>query len=153
MTDSLNGAKNGPTDCCPIIGLKDRGMLEDTSLVVWGGEFGRTSMRENRSGQVLKFVGRDHHPSAFTIWMAGGGVKPGMTFGQTDDMGYEIVQDPVEVRDLHEQCSISWGSIPPTELSVPGPRSKAYRANPLELSAISHDRFPRDLAHGSFTNP
>jgi uncharacterized protein (DUF1501 family) len=80
--------------------LKDRGMLEDT-LVVWGGEFGRTSMRENRSGQVLKFVGRDHHPSAFTIWMAGGGVKPGMTFGQTDDMGYEIVQDPVEVRDLH----------------------------------------------------
>lgn len=80
--------------------LKDRGMLEDT-LVVWGGEFGRTSMRENRSGQVLKFVGRDHHPSAFTIWMAGGGVKAGMTFGQTDDMGYEIVQDPVEVRDLH----------------------------------------------------
>jgi hypothetical protein len=80
--------------------LNDRGMLEDT-LVVWGGEFGRTSMRENRSGQVLKFVGRDHHPGAFTIFMAGGGVKPGMTFGQTDEMGYEIVKDPVEVRDLH----------------------------------------------------
>jgi uncharacterized protein (DUF1501 family) len=80
--------------------LQDRGMLEDT-LVVWGGEFGRTSMRENRGGQVMKFVGRDHNPGAFTIWLAGGGVKPGMTFGQTDEMGYEIVKDTVEVRDLH----------------------------------------------------
>ena len=75
-------------------------MLEDT-LVVWGGEFGCTSMREIRSGQVLKFIGRDHHPGAFTIWMAGAGVKSGMTHGLTDDMGYEIVEDPVEVRDLH----------------------------------------------------
>jgi len=58
-------------------------------------------MRENRSGQVMKFVGRDHNPGAFTIWLAGGGVKPGMTLGQTDDLGYEIVKDPVEVRDLH----------------------------------------------------
>jgi hypothetical protein len=80
--------------------LKQRGMLEDT-LVVWGGEFGRTSMRENRNGQVMKFVGRDHNPDAFTIWMAGGGVKPGMSYGQTDEMGYEIVKDPVEIRDLH----------------------------------------------------
>jgi len=80
--------------------LKDRGMLEDT-LVVWGGEFGRTSMRENRSGQVMTFLGRDHNPGAFTIWMAGGGIKAGMTHGQTDDMGYEIVKDPVDVRDLH----------------------------------------------------
>ena len=80
--------------------LKNRGMLEDT-LIVWGGEFGRTSMRENRSGQVMKFVGRDHNPGAFTIWLAGGGVKPGIAFGQTDDLGYEIVKDPVEVRDLH----------------------------------------------------
>ncbi len=80
--------------------LKNRGMLEDT-LIVWGGEFGRTSMRENRSGQVMKFVGRDHNPGAFTIWLAGGGVKPGMALGQTDDFGYEIVKDPVEVRDLN----------------------------------------------------
>lgn len=80
--------------------LKTRGMLEDT-LVVWGGEFGRTSMRENRGGQVMTFVGRDHNPGAFTIWMAGGGVNPGMTYGQTDEMGYEIVKDPVEIRDLH----------------------------------------------------
>ena len=80
--------------------LKGRGLLEDT-LVVWGGEFGRTSMRENRGGQVMKFVGRDHNPGAFTIWMAGGGVKPGMAFGQTDELGYEVVKDLVEVRDLH----------------------------------------------------
>ncbi len=79
--------------------LKDRGMLDDT-LVVWGGEFGRTPMRENRGGQEMKFVGRDHHPGAFTIWMAGGGAKPGFSYGQTDEMGYNVVKDPVEVRDL-----------------------------------------------------
>jgi uncharacterized protein DUF1501 len=80
--------------------LKQRGMLEDT-LVVWGGEFGRTPMRENRNGQEMKYVGRDHNPGAFTIWLAGGGVKSGITHGQTDEMGYEIVKDPVEIRDLH----------------------------------------------------
>jgi len=80
--------------------LKERGLLEDT-LVVWGGEFGRTPMRENRNGQEMKYVGRDHNPGAFTIWLAGGGVKPGITHGQTDEMGYEIVKDPVEIRDLH----------------------------------------------------
>ena len=79
--------------------LKQRGMLEDT-LIVWGGEFGRTSMKENRNGGS-PFVGRDHNPGAFTIWMAGGGAKSGYTHGETDAMGYEIVKDPVEVRDLH----------------------------------------------------
>src|SRR6202023_4044213 len=58
-------------------------------------------MRENRSGQVMPFAGRDHNPCAFTIWMAGCGIKPGMALGETDAMGYEIVKDPVEVRDLH----------------------------------------------------
>jgi len=80
--------------------LESRGLLEDT-LVVWGGEFGRTPMRENRGGQEMKYVGRDHNPSAFTIWLAGGGVRPGISHGETDDMGYEIVKDPVEIRDLH----------------------------------------------------
>lgn len=79
--------------------LKDRGLLDET-LVVWGGEFGRTPMRENRGGQQMKFIGRDHHPGAFTIWMAGGGVKPGISYGETDAVGYDIVQNPVEVRDL-----------------------------------------------------
>lgn len=80
--------------------LKERGMMEDT-LIVWGGEFGRTSMRENRGGQVMTMVGRDHNPGAFTIWLTGAGVKQGITHGQTDEMGYEIVKDPVEIRDLH----------------------------------------------------
>lgn len=80
--------------------LKSTGLLEDT-LVVWGSEFGRTSMRENRSGQPSVFVGRDHHPAAFTIWMAGGGVKSGFSYGETDELGYEVVKDKVHVHDLH----------------------------------------------------
>jgi hypothetical protein len=78
--------------------LKQRGLL-DTTLVLWGGEFGRTPMNEGRGGS--KLMGRDHHPRAFTIWMAGGGVKPGVTIGRTDDLGYNVVEDPVDVHDLH----------------------------------------------------
>jgi len=78
--------------------LKQRGLL-DTTLVIWGGEFGRTPMNEARGGSRL--MGRDHHPRAFTIWMAGGGIKPGITLGRTDDLGYNVVEDPVEVHDLH----------------------------------------------------
>ena len=81
----------------PIAGLlKDldqRGLLEDT-LVLWGGEFGRTPMAENGDG-------RNHHPQAFTIWMAGGGVQPGLTYGATDDFGYRPVENPVHMHDLH----------------------------------------------------
>ena len=77
--------------------LKRRGLLEET-LVVWGGEFGRTSMNEARDGS--KFLGRDHHPHCFSIWMAGGGVKPGITVGATDDLGYYITENPVSIHDL-----------------------------------------------------
>ncbi len=77
--------------------LKNRGLLDET-LVVWGGEFGRTPMNEERAGS--KFFGRDHHPHCFTLWMAGGGVKPGMVFGETDELGYHIVKDPVSIGDL-----------------------------------------------------
>ncbi len=80
-----------------IADLKQRGMLEDT-LVVWGGEFGRTPMNEARNGST--FLGRDHHPNCFTLWMAGGGVKPGVVHGATDEFGYNIVQDKVTVRDF-----------------------------------------------------
>ena len=69
-----------------LVDLRQRGLLDDT-LVVWGGEFGRTPMRENRSGMEMQFIGRDHNPAAFTIWMAGGGVRPGFTDGETDDFG------------------------------------------------------------------
>ena len=80
--------------------LKQRGLLDDT-LVIWGGEFGRTSMRENRGGKEMTFIGRDHNPNAFTIWMAGGGVQPGMTYGETDAMGYQPAENAVQIRDLH----------------------------------------------------
>ena len=80
--------------------LDRRGLLDET-LVVWGGEFGRTPMRENRNGREMKFIGRDHNPGGFTIWMAGGGVAAGTTYGQTDEIGYEAVVDPVTPHDLH----------------------------------------------------
>jgi hypothetical protein len=78
--------------------LKQRGLLDET-LVVWGGEFGRTPMNEGRNNS--KYLGRDHHPRAFTVWMAGGGIKPGTTVGRTDELGYNPVEDPVDVHDLH----------------------------------------------------
>lgn len=80
--------------------LKQRGMLKDT-LIVWGGEFGRTSMRENRGGQEMKLIGRDHNPNAFTFWLAGGGVKPGFTYGETDPIGYRSAINPVSLHDFH----------------------------------------------------
>lgn len=80
--------------------LKQRGLLEDT-LVVWSGEFGRTPMQENRGGTEMRFKGRDHNPGAFTLWMAGGGVKAGYSHGETDPVGYDAMTDPVPVRDLH----------------------------------------------------
>jgi len=81
-----------------LVDLKQRGLLDDT-LVIWGGEFGRTPMNEERNGS--RFLGRDHHPRAFAMWLAGGGVKPGVALGATDDLGYNIVQDPVHIHDLH----------------------------------------------------
>ncbi|WP_020533656.1 DUF1501 domain-containing protein [Flexithrix dorotheae] len=80
-----------------ILDLKQRGLLEDT-LVVWGGEFGRTNYSQ---GKLEKGnYGRDHHPRCFTIWMAGAGIKKGITYGQTDEFGYNIVKDPVHVHDF-----------------------------------------------------
>lgn len=106
QTNALNG---GFTDRCREVDqpmtallkdLKQRGLLEET-LVVWGGEFGRTPMLENRGGNDNPFVGRDHNPGAFTIWMAGGGVKPGISYGETDPIGYEAMINKVSVHDLH----------------------------------------------------
>lgn len=78
--------------------LKQRGLLDDT-LVIWGGEFGRTPMGESNSA-LGRAAGRDHHPSAFTMWMAGGGIKPGITYGSTDDLGFNAAENPVHVHDL-----------------------------------------------------
>ena len=81
-----------------VMDLKQRGLLDDT-LVVWGGEFGRTVYCQGKL--TADDYGRDHHPRCFTIWMAGGGIKPGITHGETDDFCYNIVRDPVHVHDLH----------------------------------------------------
>ncbi len=78
--------------------LKQRGLLDET-LVVWGGEFGRTPMVETNPA-LGRSQGRDHHPRAFTMWMAGGGVKPGLTYGKTDELGFNVVENPVHVHDL-----------------------------------------------------
>jgi len=78
--------------------LKQRGLLEET-LVVWGGEFGRTPMVENNPA-LGRSRGRDHHPNAFSMWIAGGGIKAGQTLGKTDEFGYHVVEDPVHVHDL-----------------------------------------------------
>jgi uncharacterized protein (DUF1501 family) len=85
--------------CAALIkDLKQRGLLEDT-LVVWGGEFGRTVYSQGTLTQTN--YGRDHHPRNFCMWMAGGGIKPGLTYGETDDFSYNVVKDPVHIRDLN----------------------------------------------------
>lgn len=81
-----------------ILDLKQRGLLEDT-LVIWGGEFGRTPMVESNAA-LGRSLGRDHHPQAYTMWLAGGGIKQGITIGETDDLGFHITKDPVHVHDM-----------------------------------------------------
>ena len=98
-TDLVRDIKQNCVDtdraCAALIqDLKQRGMLEST-LVIWGGEFGRTPMVQGGND------GRDHHPNAFTMWMAGGGIKPGITIGESDDLGFNVVKDKVHVHDLH----------------------------------------------------
>ncbi|MBI5915068.1 MAG: DUF1501 domain-containing protein [Bacteroidetes bacterium] len=82
-----------------LLDLKQRGLFEET-LVVWGGEFGRTPMQENRDGSKMAFKGRDHHVECFTIWMAGGGIRGGVTHGETDEIGYATVSGKVTPHDV-----------------------------------------------------
>jgi hypothetical protein len=92
-------AKDTDQACAGLIqDLKERGLLNDT-MVVWGGEFGRTVYCQGKL--TADNYGRDHHPRCFTMWIAGGGVKSGLTYGETDDYCYNIVKDPVHVHDLH----------------------------------------------------
>ena len=87
--------RNTDQACAALVkDLKQRGLLEDT-LVIWGGEFGRTPMVQGGND------GRDHHPNAFTMWLAGGGIKPGISLGASDDFGFRAVENPVHVHDLH----------------------------------------------------
>ena len=85
--------------CAALINdLKQRGLLDET-LIVWGGEFGRTPMVE-ASAALGRSNGRDHHPQAFTMWFAGGGIKPGVTIGATDELGFNVIEDPVHIHDV-----------------------------------------------------
>ena len=105
--DHHGGLARGIADQCQatdqacfglITDLKERGLLEDT-LVVWTGEFGRTVYCQGK--MTREQYGRDHHPRCFVTWMAGGGVKPGLTIGETDDYSYNVTKDPVHVHDLN----------------------------------------------------
>jgi len=93
-----NQCKDVDRACYALISdLKCRGMLDDT-LVVWGGEFGRTNYSQGKL--TATDYGRDHHPRCFTGWLAGGGIRPGITYGATDEFGYNIADNPVHVYDL-----------------------------------------------------
>jgi hypothetical protein len=97
--DLPNQCKDVDQACYALItDLKQRGLLEDT-LVIWGGEFGRTIYCQG--GLTRENYGRDHHPRCFTVWMAGGGIKSGITYGETDDFSYNIVKDPVHIHDMN----------------------------------------------------
>jgi hypothetical protein len=93
-----NTNKTDRASAALITDLKQRGLLDDT-LVIWGGEFGRTPMVETNPA-LGRSNGRDHHPQAFSMWMAGGGIRPGITWGATDELGFHVVENPVHVHDL-----------------------------------------------------
>ena len=95
MADLTKNCKDTDKACAALVkDLKQRGLL-DSTLVIWGGEFGRTPMVQGGSD------GRDHHPNAFTYWLAGGGVKRGLILGESDELGFNAVTDRVHVHDLH----------------------------------------------------
>lgn len=93
-----NAATTDQASAALVLDLKSRGLLDDT-LVVWGGEFGRTPMVEFNPA-LGRNLGRDHHPQAYTLWMAGGGIRRGITYGATDDLGFHVVENPVHVHDI-----------------------------------------------------
>jgi hypothetical protein len=115
--------------------LKQRGLLDET-LVVWGGEFGRTAMNEERAGS--KFLGRDHHPHCFSIWMAGGGVKPGFVFGATDDFSYHITEDKLPVFDLQATILHLLG-LDPYKLSYRNQGLNQRLIGPTEEPRVRHE--------------
>lgn len=112
--------------------LEERGMLEDT-LVIWGGEFGRTPMFQGKGG-----AGRDHHIKGFSMWMAGGGIKPGISHGATDELGYNSVEDVVHVRDLHATILHQLG-IDHNRLTVP------YQGLDMKLTGVEEARVVKEI--------
>ncbi len=112
--------------------LKQKGMLDDT-LIIWGGEFGRTPMYQGKGG-----VGRDHHIKGFSMWMAGGGIRPGLSYGNTDELGYHAVDNLVHVRDLHATILHQLG-IDHTRLTV------KYQGLDMKLTGVEPARVVRDI--------
>jgi Protein of unknown function (DUF1501) len=112
--------------------LKRRGLLEDT-LIVWGGEFGRTPMFQGKGGP-----GRDHHIKGFSMWLAGGGVKPGMSYGATDELGYHAAEDRVHVRDLHA-AMLHWLGIDHRRFSV------KYQGLDMKLTGVEPSRVVKEV--------
>ncbi|MBN4046856.1 DUF1501 domain-containing protein, partial [bacterium AH-315-P07] len=117
--------------------LKQRGLLEDT-LVIWGGEFGRTPMVET-SAALGRSRGRDHHPQAFTMWMAGGGIKPGQTIGETDELGMQIIKRPIHVHDIQATILYLLG-LDHLKLTY------AFKGRDFRLTNVSGEVIPELLA-------
>ncbi len=122
-----------------IADLKQRGMLDDT-LVVWGGEFGRTPMGQAQDVNNPKiFWGRDHHPNAYTIWMAGGGVKGGQVIGETDELGFHVVKDRVHIHDVQATVLHLLG-LDHTRLTF------KYQGRPFRLTDVGGEPVKKALA-------
>ena len=118
-----------------ITDLRRRGLLEET-LVIWGGEFGRTAMNEARHGS--RFLGRDHHPHAFTMLFAGGGMQPGLDFGETDDFGYFVTQDAVQVHDIQATLLHLLG-LDAKQLTFPFQGLKQRLIGPSDAAVVRHE--------------
>ena len=149
---STSCCRNDPRQCADvdqpsaalIRDLEQRGLLDDT-LVIWGGEFGRTIHR----GPTMENYGRDHHPRCFSMWLAGGGIKQGYVHGETDDFSYNITRDPVHVHDLNAPFSTSSASTMKdySPLSGPdfgSPMSTTWSKYPC-LSRVEFTFSPRGL--------
>ncbi|GAA4434824.1 DUF1501 domain-containing protein [Bremerella cremea] len=130
--DVCTGLTDKPTYAL-LTDLKQRGMLDDT-LIVWGGEFGRTPMSQSGKGDI----GRDHHIKGFSMWLAGGGVKGGTTYGATDDLGYNAVENVVHVRDLHATMLYLLG-IDPEHFSV------KFQGLDMRLTGVKPARVVHDI--------
>jgi uncharacterized protein (DUF1501 family) len=115
--------------------LRRRGLLEDT-LVIWGGEFGRTPMFQGKGATA----GRDHHIRGFSMWLAGGGIRGGMTYGETDELGYNAVKDKVHVRDMHATILHLLG-IDHQRFSVP------YQGLDMRLTGVEPARVVHEILH------
>jgi hypothetical protein len=118
-----------------ILDLERRGLLEET-LVVWGGEFGRTAYCQGKLTRTD--YGRDHHPKCFTVWMAGGGIRGGVVHGETDDFSYNIVRDPVHIRDLNATILHCLG-LDDSRLSVP------FQGLDVRLTGVEESRILREI--------